>query len=132
MKKGNASQFKPGQSGNPKGRPKGLLHAQLRQYLGERTENGKEILDTALSIMRDTSVDAVDRLRAIEFLAIRTWGKPIEMPDDKEHAGNRGLTVNVNVENKIDLSKLTDDELADYNALLTKLKARAGSGAPQN
>ena len=39
--------WKPGQSGNPSGRPKGLVH-----YIQDKTRKGRELIDWYLAIWR--------------------------------------------------------------------------------
>lgn len=63
-------------SGNPGGRPKGFA-AQVR----EATNEGEELIRTALGIMRNRRAAARDRLRAVVFLADRGWGRPPEQLD---------------------------------------------------
>ncbi len=63
--------FKPGQSGNPGGKPKGF-GALIRQ----ESKDGAELVRTALAILRNTKAANRDRLKAAEFLADRGWGKP--------------------------------------------------------
>ena len=46
----NLSPWKPGQSGNPSGRPKGTR--DLAGYVLETTDGGKELVDSLLSIAR--------------------------------------------------------------------------------
>jgi len=84
--------FKPGQSGNPGGRPKGLA-----SLIREETEDGKELVRIAWEIAQGTliieetyydkdgnkhTVDREpshrDRMAAVEWLANRGWGKPVE------------------------------------------------------
>jgi Family of unknown function (DUF5681) len=72
--------FRPGQSGNPGGRPKGLAKA-TRELVGE---DGMALVELWLEIAMDPLCRAADRLRASELLADRGWGKapafqPIEV-----------------------------------------------------
>lgn len=46
----NLSPWKPGQSGNPSGRPKGIR--DLAGYVLEPTDGGKELVDALVSITR--------------------------------------------------------------------------------
>ena len=74
--------FRPGQSGNPGGRPKGLAKA-TRELVGE---DGMVLVELWLQIALDPMRRDADRLRASELLADRGWGKaaafqPIEADD---------------------------------------------------
>lgn len=78
--------FLPGQSGNPGGRPKGLAALVRAQ-----TKDGKELVDLMLRVLRGTLAmngkkpGISDRIKAVEWLADRGWGKPVvmvELPED--------------------------------------------------
>ena len=74
--------FPAGQSGNPGGRPPGAagLAAQIR----EQTNNGQEILNLMLEVMRDTIRSIDRRLEAATWLTDRGFGKPAQTV---EHGG---------------------------------------------
>lgn len=65
-------QFKPGQSGNPGGRPKNPLSELIR----EKTNQGQEIVEVALKSLR--SEKKSDQQWACEFLRDTGWHKPIQ------------------------------------------------------
>ena len=81
--------WKPGQSGNPSGRPKGTR--DLAGYVLETTDGGKELVDALVSIARgvmpnvpvqeasrprkDQQARPVDQLKAIEMLLDRGFGQ---------------------------------------------------------
>jgi|GEM_PF-2364212 len=68
--------FKPGQSGNPSGKPKGL--SEVKRLAREHTA---EALKTLVEIMRNGQKGA-DRVKASEVLLNRGWGTPsAEVPD---------------------------------------------------
>ena len=85
----NLSPWKPGQSGNPRGRPKGTR--DLAGYVLETTDGGKELVDALLSLARgivpnvaaqegsrarkDQQVRPADQLKAIEMLLDRGFGR---------------------------------------------------------
>ena len=85
----NLSPWKPGQSGNPSGRPKGTR--DLASYVLESTNGGKELKDALVSIVRgtmpnvpvqkgsrprkDQQVRPADQLKAIEMLLDRGFGR---------------------------------------------------------
>ena len=78
----NLSPWKPGQSGNPSGRPRGTR--DLAGYVLETTDAGRELIDALVSIARgvmpdvavqegsgprkDQQVRPADQLKAIEML----------------------------------------------------------------
>ena len=84
----NLSPWKPGQSGNPSGRPRGTR--DLAGYVLETTDGGKELVDALVSIARgvmpkvaaqegsrprkDQQVRPADQLKAIEMLLDRGFG----------------------------------------------------------
>jgi Family of unknown function (DUF5681) len=63
--------FMPGQSGNPRGRPKGLARA-TRELVGE---DGMALVELCWDIARDETRRDRDRLEASRLLADRGWGK---------------------------------------------------------
>ena len=85
----NLTPWKPGQSGNPAGRPRGTRN--LDGYVLETTDGGKELVDTLVSIARgvmpnvaaqegsrprkDQQVRPADQLKAIEMLLDRGFGQ---------------------------------------------------------
>ena len=89
------SPWKPGQSGNPSGRPKGTR--DLAGYVLETTDGGKELVDALLSLARgivpnvavqegsrprkDQQVRPADQLKAIEMLLDRGFGRAPQQVD---------------------------------------------------
>ena len=87
--------WKPGQSGNPSGRPKGTR--DLAGYVLETTDGGKELVDALLSLARgimpivpvqegsrprkDQQVRPADQLKAIEMLLDRGFGRSPQQLD---------------------------------------------------
>ena len=76
--------WKPGQSGNPGGRPKAVGH--VRDLAREHT---KEAIETLVDIMRNGDKD-VARARAAEVLLDRAWGRA---PQAMEISGPQGGPV---------------------------------------
>jgi hypothetical protein len=76
--------FKPGESGNLSGRPKG--HASLMRRIREQFAEGPthNLLNEMIAIARNTSgdVEPRDRIKAIEWMAAYGFGKPKESLDD--------------------------------------------------
>lgn len=71
--------FKPGQSGNPGGRPAVSHPATM---LRELTDDGAEVMDFVLSVFRGTAgklwLYLKYRIWAIEWISDRLWGKPVQ------------------------------------------------------
>ena len=101
----NLSPWKPGQSGNPSGRPKGTR--DLAGYVLETTDGGKELVDSLLSIARgvmpdmsvqegsrprtDQQVRPADQLKAIEMLLDRGFGRSPQQLDIAHSVTDRPL-----------------------------------------
>ena len=91
----NLSPWKPGQSGNPSGRPRGTR--DLAGYVLETTDGGKELVDALICIARgimpdlpmqegsrprkDQQVRPADQLKAIEMLLDRGFGRSPQQLD---------------------------------------------------
>ena len=101
--KNNLSPWQPGQSGNPSGRPKGTR--DLAGYVLEATDDGKELVDALLSIVRgvvpnvaaqegsrprkDQQVRPADQLNAIEMLLDRGVGRSPQQLDIAHSVSDR-------------------------------------------
>jgi len=68
--------FKPGQSGNKLGRPKGA--AGLAKYASSQTNDGQDVIDFLVSVMRNTRAGIKTRIEAAKALLDRTAGKPLQ------------------------------------------------------
>lgn len=90
--------FKPGQSGNPSGRPK--MSEEHRKAFGEISELGIKALRAILD-GSDESAKASDRIKAADVAFDRIWGKA---PQTINGDINTGVRV-------IDTSKLPKDQL---------------------
>ena len=101
----NLSPWKPGQSGNPNGRPKGTR--DLAGYVLETTDGGKALVDALVSIARgvmpnvavqkssrprkDQQVRPADQLKAIEMLLDRGFGRSPQQLDIAHSVSDRPL-----------------------------------------
>ena len=101
----NLSPWKPGQSGNPSGRPRGTR--DLAGYVLETTDGGKELVDALVSIARgvmpnvaaqegsrprkDQQVRPADQLKAIEMLLDRGFGRSPQQLDVAHSVSDRPL-----------------------------------------
>lgn len=88
--------WQPGQSGNPKGRPR-TGHA-LAEAIRAKVDP-VELAEIALGIARDAGEQAKDRLTAVKFLADHGWSKPV-------------IAVDTGGAAPLDFSKLSSDQLA--------------------
>ena len=101
----NLSPWKPGQSGNPSGRPRGTR--DLAGYVLESTGGGRELVDSLVSIARgvmpnvsvqegsrprkDQQVRPADQLKAIEMLLDRGFGRSPQQLDIAHSVTDRPL-----------------------------------------
>ena len=99
------SPWKPGQSGNPSGRPKGTR--DLSGYVLETTDGGRELVDALVSLARgimpnvavqegsrprkDQRVRPADQLKAIEMLLDRGFGRSLQQLDIAHSVSDRPL-----------------------------------------
>jgi hypothetical protein len=75
--------FKPGQSGNPGGRPKGLQR-RVRELVGD---DGDKLASFLFAVFTDEGEKMGDRLEAAKILLERGWGKaPIAVDADGQPA----------------------------------------------
>lgn len=71
--KGVETRFRPGQSGNPGGRPKGLA-ARVRTA----TSEGADIVEFMVGVLRNGKASNKDRIEAAKWLADRGFGRAVE------------------------------------------------------
>ena len=72
----NSTSFRPGQSGNPNGRPKVVADVQ-----NAAREHSGEAIETLAQIMCDPKAPAAARIAAASALLDRGYGKPLQTVD---------------------------------------------------
>lgn len=87
-RKAPSTAFKPGQSGNPSGRPKEVAH--VKELARSYTE---EAVRTLAEIMGDSSAPAAARVKASESLLDRAWGKSESTVNVKGASNVRDLST---------------------------------------
>lgn len=129
---GNAGAWKPGESGNRSGRPKGQRDAAkaIARRIQADTRDGAELVDFALAILRHNPTNAAectavhglaevtlrDKRWAMDWLTDRGFGKPIQPLD---------LVDEPEAVAPLDLSNVSDEDLAVLERVLRGL----GDGA---
>ena len=96
-RRANSTSFRPGQSGNPNGRPRVLADVQ-----NAAREHSGEAIETLARIMRDPKAPAAARISAACALLDRGYGKPSQ-------AINANTTVHYFVPDK----PMSDEEWAE-------------------
>ena len=113
------AKFRPGQSGNPKGRPLGgtALAEQIHALAGDNGASYVEMLH-GIATSKDRKVAVMARITAIKILLDRGWGKA-----PQEVTVNTGTLADATPER---ISQMTDAELKEFVALTSRARELIG------
>lgn len=92
----NLKPWKPGQSGNPKGRPRKIpeLETLIDEVLGEEKDGTKAIIAIVRNLRRiATGNHGAQSVRAAEILLDRTYGKPKQPIEASGELGLKGSVM---------------------------------------
>ena len=81
MKNSGLRPWRPGQSGNPGGRPRGRSEVTMLAL-----SNCPKAILKLVAIMEDPNVSAPEQIRAAEAILDRGLGKVVEFPDENRQA----------------------------------------------
>jgi hypothetical protein len=95
----HSANWKPGQSGNPSGRPRKT--PVQRDFETLCKHNADKALAAVLAILQDADSRPADKLRAAEFIADRGFGKPV----------GRDVLVTLDADSKSGLALSRADEV---------------------
>lgn len=110
--------FRPGQSGNPSGRPKGRsLAARLRTIIDRETKDGKDYGDLIMEVLVKAALKG--DMKAMGYILDRVDGK-LAQPIKQEISGPDGGPVEIR-DDAPDLSKLSDAEFRKLERMSRKL-----------
>lgn len=122
-----STSFKPGQSGNPGGRPKRPATVEAHQIAVDVKAAARShttaAIQTLVDAMQSERASWAARVAAANALLDRGWGKASQA---LEHAG----AVEVVKTNRLDISTLKDDELDALEKAL-RVTIQSMAGAPQ-
>jgi hypothetical protein len=124
--------WRPGQSGNPLGQA--TSRVTLARYIRQLSHDGKAYVDFLTTVMRGDPLPlpgpngrhakgrpprpSVDqRLRAVELLMDRGWGKAkeiLELVEDRPRIDHRALVAQLSADERATLEHLLDRALARY------------------
>lgn len=116
--KPNRGQWKPGQSGNPGGRPKEV--AEVREAARQHTP---EAIRTLVTLMRKGKPDRA-RAAAAEALLDQAWGRPMQ---PQELSGPGGVPLDL-LRRMQAIHSMSDAELLATLERLQKSQDGAGNG----
>jgi hypothetical protein len=88
--------YRPGESGNPGGRPKGLAR-RVRELVGD---DGHAIVEFMYETMNDEKLRRKDRLEAAEWLADRAFGK-----------AEQAINIDLNQYPIVDITRFSTEDL---------------------
>ena len=93
-RRANSTSFRPGQSGNPNGRPRVLADVQ-----NAARDHSSEAIETLARIMRDPKAPAAAQIAAASALLDRGYGKP-----------SQAIDTNTNVHYFVSDKPMTEEE----------------------
>lgn len=109
-----ATQFKPGQSGNPAGKPKGRsVTARLRDLLdsmelgGKAIPNGKQVADLLAEVIIKNALKGDHKF--VATVLDRTEGKVVDRTEAVDADGGPGVSHSVEVE-FVDAAERSDED----------------------
>ena len=102
-----STSFRPGQSGNPTGRPKRPVTIEARRIFRDvataACERTQDAIDTLFAIMKDAKAPAAARVSAAQAILDRGYGKPAQA---------------VEVNTGPDLTHVSDEDLRTLERIL--------------
>lgn len=97
--------YKPGESGNPAGRPKGWAGFAAR--VRDATRDGVDMIEFMRKVLKGTSKPRPtlrDKIEAIKWLADRGFGKPVQ--PHLLAGGEEPIKLNLQILSNVELEKL--------------------------
>jgi len=116
----------PGSNNNPSGRPKGFRG--VAEYIREQSNDFRELIDFAFKVFRndDGLYTTQQQIDAKDWLADRGLGRAVQQIELDASM----TTQNVTIEGSIDITRLSVDQLANLESLLTAATLTEATATP--